>query len=566
MSIKHASSFIRVRIAIALAWAMMAFDPAAFTAPTPIPSEPEQYDTDACRDMPTFRLQREGELFAGVHEMNVGSGRLRGVMVDCVVLVGESRVMIYEFRAGSLSRIFDTEFSYERIDKSIPRVPPFAIGDFNGNGLEEIALCLGDRIVTYEWDGKGFADSEYEFPYSIIECTSGKALDGMKDWIVASAVDEVPKDDEDRPVIFDLRLNVFRLEGGGVQMIYDGMEDVELKMPRVIPPDHLVCVADYDNSGAQRLIVSDLQSDVSPTRYRSYRWNESEKRFSLEDRFVIANGKLNRDALRERDCRNFAVGPIWPIVLSGRTFLLFDYFGAETKYHYYDTDNPAVQRVPSKSNYGDGRGNCVMCRIDDQGMHCCVFENRDTSSSGRLVFVQDADGSDRGLLAITAEYFGQPWPDGTLKGWFRYFTLSDPNSKRGVFEVDSLKTRIVYEYDKKYDEYGWYQYIDFKYRFLNQGGLISDYALSWAEISELRLEMHSESWYQDSDTTNVWMEKNERFPLELVELSELNKLDSVQCYIRISGDFYDRLPETGRVPIGRFNHPDTLMAEIVRDN
>ena len=74
---------------------------------------------------------------------------------------------------------------------------------------------------------------------------------------------------------------------------------MDITISTVIPPDNLVCISDFDNTGSNKLLISEAQSDISPTNFRSFTWQSNANSFVLHKKFVIINEMIfpQRDRL-----------------------------------------------------------------------------------------------------------------------------------------------------------------------------------------------------------------------------------------------------------------------------
>ena len=95
-----------------------------------------------------------------------------------------------------------------------------------------------------------------------------------------------------------------------MHIVYSNKTEINIGYNRHQPPGGFVCIADYDNSGGNKLVISEPQSDVSDTRYQSYVWDEDDEKFTLKDRFTLMNGP------------EFVTGSLEPFTFQDQTYLL----------------------------------------------------------------------------------------------------------------------------------------------------------------------------------------------------------------------------------------------------
>jgi hypothetical protein len=117
--------------------------------------------------------------------------------------------------------------------------------------------------------------------------------------------------------------------------------------------------------------------------------------------------------------------------------------------------------------------------------------------------------------------------------------ISDSYAQESVFEVDSLTIEIVFEYNKLYDKPVWHQIIDFKCRFINIGGYIDIYSLSWDDGTDIAVKSYLDHGDYDDpiDSTNFWI--HGRWNVDLSG-KDFSGFDSVLCHIGIFGQFAER--------------------------
>ena len=366
-------------------------------------------------------LHSEGEVALNEYNIRCASGALLRPTVDCVVVIGERSLQVFELRADSLQVILDTEFDYARITAG-PRTPDFAVGDFDSNERDEIVLCLNNQLMRFEWDGDEFGTKLMKFPYYIIDCVGGDVFGDGRKLLVTTSLAEPPSGPT------KLRVNVSRFDSTGIDMVYDRTSDLNMTITTILPPDHLVCVGDIDNDGQTELVTSMAQSDVSPTRFRSYVWDADDLSFDLKDEFSFGDNALVRNVSQrpdwERELTSYVAGSFKPVALYGKTNLIALEAGRIEDCPLIQTENLAVRRRATMSHYG-GSSAAVILTISDGVVSCRRFRNDDVISPSRVTYIEDSDGSDRGLLAVTHEYFDRPWPESEPVGWFRYLKLLD---------------------------------------------------------------------------------------------------------------------------------------------
>ena len=278
-----------------------------------------------------FKLHSENSInlyidYESIKNISVKSGRLIDPVKNCVAIIGKDKIFILKLERDNLVKLFDKEFIFDKI-KMGPSIPKFVIGDFNQNNLDEVIICLNKILIKVEWDGSQFNTIEYYFPYYIYDCISGDVTnDGISD-IILACLPEPIYDNPEKAVGENYRVLLVNFKNNKIDIFYDKIEDLNIGISTAIPPDYLVCASDFDNSATNKLIVSEAQSDVSPTRFRSYIWESQSSCFKLYKKFKIINNSIFNFRDRPQKEMTYFHSLLKPIVIDKKVYLIANEFG-----------------------------------------------------------------------------------------------------------------------------------------------------------------------------------------------------------------------------------------------
>lgn len=253
--------------------------------------------------------------------IKVESGRLMDNTQNCIAVTGLNKTVIFKFTSDSLIKVFEHDFTFNKITMG-PDIPDLITGDFNRNNIEELVICLPQKLLQIEWNGNHFVTSEYDFQYSIYDCVGGDVTNDGSDEIVLACLPEPIFDNPDKAVWEIFSIIVCNLHDNKLNTFYKKIEDVNIEISTVLQPDNLVCISDFDNTGSNKLLISEAQSDVSPTYFRSYSWQSNANSFLLHKRFVIMNKTIFPKRDRSLKMLNYVCNNFKDFVLEGKKYFL----------------------------------------------------------------------------------------------------------------------------------------------------------------------------------------------------------------------------------------------------
>ncbi|MDO9507887.1 MAG: VCBS repeat-containing protein [Thermovirgaceae bacterium] len=269
-------------------------------------------------------------------ESRVASGRFSGESGDLLAVLYPMALRILSFSGKGFGLVVQTV---------IPEVPPDApwcVGDFDGDGRDEILVATRENPTLYRLNGKSLK----AVPVNI---------DGIAESALAADIDGSPPDEL---IIFrkntpsnsetTLILEVLRLTDPDFLTVWSDGGMTGFESPGFSPSDVLSAVGDIFNTGKKTVLVRIGPSGVSPSRYAPLEWTGD--RFIRKEPFCISGGRISTDFRKESP---FAVGNLQPCEAGKKTFLMSPFAGEsfETRVFSISGDNirdhgPAGQIEP----------------------------------------------------------------------------------------------------------------------------------------------------------------------------------------------------------------------------
>ncbi len=243
-------------------------------------------------------------------ESRVAAGRFSGGSGDLLAILYPMALRILFFSGKGFGLVVQT---------GVPEVPPDApwcIGDFDGDGRDEILVATRENPTLYKLDGKNIK----AVPVNI---------DGIVESALAADIDGSPPDEL---IIFrkntpqnsetTLTLELLRLSGSYFSTVWSDEGATGSGSPDFSPSDTLSVVGDIFNTGKKTVLVKTGPSDVSPSRYVPIEW--AGDRFIRKEPFCISGGRVSTDFRKESP---FAVGDLQTCKVGEKTFLMAPFAG-----------------------------------------------------------------------------------------------------------------------------------------------------------------------------------------------------------------------------------------------
>jgi len=271
-------------------------------------------------------------------------------------------------------------------------------GDLDGDGNDEIVACQDSLITCYQWAGGGLQTHKTLVPFLVDQVQIGDVNNDGRNELVLFCEDSTGQTD-----FYPYYLRVASWAGSRLVWLWD--DSMKLGYSVCNMPDYLVCIADLTNKRHNQVLVSESQSDVSPTTFHLLTWNrkvgglELAKSFAVHERLVPVDRQDTMPGPWES-------GPLHPFVVNDTTWFL-------GWYPQYMDDGPYERGFR-------------FLRFEDESLAASLPRFRNLPEAGSLFL--DPDGKGIGLLLLREPIVavnairGQP-PD-VLKGSrFRFFRL-----------------------------------------------------------------------------------------------------------------------------------------------
>lgn len=257
-------------------------------------------------------------------DSRVAAGRFSGGNGDLLAILYPTALRILFFSGKDFGLVVQT---------AIPEVPPDApwcVGDFDGDGKDEILVATRENPTLYELDGKSLKAVPVD-------------IDGIAESALAADIDGSPPDEliilrENTPPNSEttLILETLRLSGSDFRTVLSDEGATGSESPDFSPSDVLSAAGDFFNTGEKTVLVRVGPSDVSPSRYVPIEWTGG--RFIRKEPFCISGGRISTDFRKESP---FAVGNLQPCKVGEKTFLMVPFAGVsfETRVFSISGDN-----------------------------------------------------------------------------------------------------------------------------------------------------------------------------------------------------------------------------------
>ncbi len=199
-------------------------------------------------------------------------------------------------------------------DSTMPSAP-WAVGDVNNDGSDEIVVAADSNLACHTWSREGTTQVSYRLPGLVDDLLIGDVTNDARNELLALCYDKPLHRDEpgcryslcvasvDRD-----RLTILWTDGGELGYIKSNL----------IPSDNLVCVGDVVNVGINQLVLAEGQSDPCPTRYHLLSWMEND--LNLAKTFIVSEGRIMSEGHEEK--RPHMLGDILPLKTDDRTVVL----------------------------------------------------------------------------------------------------------------------------------------------------------------------------------------------------------------------------------------------------
>lgn len=201
----------------------------------------------------------------------------------------------------------DEKYANERV---------WTTGDVNKDGQDEIIVFDLNPIELYEYDRDAgqFEMTQFNFPYFVGDALIGDIDNNGENELVLFCYKQRVNDDHTGELFYLCVVEVIQDE---INIKWNNEGRHKFGITVIVPYDYLECIADIENTGINQLVITEGQTDPSPTRYNLFTWDTDS--LALTKRFSIVGGDINRHT---EDIFPYATGPLVPIVVDSKTKLI----------------------------------------------------------------------------------------------------------------------------------------------------------------------------------------------------------------------------------------------------
>jgi len=324
------------------------------------------------KNLSEFTLIYEGCLPTSIDYKYFKPANLLGKEHEFIVVKHNFYFEVFQFTGEQWKSFYEIPFMEESsINAKITKSIAWTIGDLNNNGKDEIVICIDRTIKRFEWNGNQFKKTVYEFPYLTDDILIGDINNDNLNELVLLCYETSLSSEEPGCKYY---LCNAKLNKKGLHLLWTDGGKLGYVKSNVIPSDHLVCIADMENTGSNQLIVAEGQSDVSPTRYNLLIWEKDE--LKLLKSFIVSKGTMITTGHIE--AAPFLIDDLIPIKVKSQTMFI-----ASMVYPH----------VKCKQ---------VLLRIENNNLSIIdtIFDHSGWSFPNRVYWI-NIDGKGKGLLRVT---------------------------------------------------------------------------------------------------------------------------------------------------------------------
>ena len=266
-------------------------------------------------------------------------------MITTFKLADSNRDQIFSFdnKSFSIYQFNDTKWEsrYQgEIDLDDFNYKKLLSGDIDNDNNDELLLIKNKTIIIYNFADGHFDRAAYELPYYPENALIGDIDNDSLNELVMLCADE--PDTIDR---FNSYYNLCIYDYYERKPVLTWSDNGDLKLLSshpVVPPQRLMCIADIDNTGYNKLIIPGMKSDASPTYFLLFSWDNNtlirSKQFritELSDTLITSPDKNQRkpdrqskeelaEFKREPGLRQHVFHDVKPGKFKDETYLLTD--------------------------------------------------------------------------------------------------------------------------------------------------------------------------------------------------------------------------------------------------
>lgn len=258
---------------------------------------------------------------------------------DCLLFVDDKSFSIYKFNSDKWESRYQGEIDFADFD-----FKHLLSGDIDNDNDDELLLLSNNTVTIYSFADGHFTRVAYDFPHYPEDALIGDIDNDSLNELVMLCADEPETNDRFNTIY---NLCIYNCDGRGLDLVWSDNGSLKLSSDNaVVPPQQLMCIADIDNTGHNKLIMPGIKSDTSPTYFIVHSWHNNTliryKTFritELSDTLITSgfnkslrkpdrSSKLSREEItkfkRENRLQRHVFHDVKPGKLKGETYLLTD--------------------------------------------------------------------------------------------------------------------------------------------------------------------------------------------------------------------------------------------------
>jgi hypothetical protein len=206
----------------------------------------------------------------------------------------------------------DTTFAFETGPGSgmQKRKAFWTSGDMDSDGSDEVVVALDTLVLVYRWNGTTFVPETMTLPRAARQMVSGDIDNDGRNELIACC--DTTTNGHWREGYTDMKYRVYvcRLVDRKLDVLWTDSAKLGYGEPEM--PDYFWSIADFQNLGYNQLLVTQSQSDVSPTIYDLLEWNRNANGLVRRASFLVSDTIVPTSS-RVCDVYPYAIGRMQPL-------------------------------------------------------------------------------------------------------------------------------------------------------------------------------------------------------------------------------------------------------------
>ena len=131
-------------------------------------------------------------------------------------------------------------------------------------------ICTADSCVTIYNLDKDLRKYSVMMPYIVDDLEVGDIdNDGISELVTLSIGEQTSRSS------VNYHLVIAKIDSCGLKSIWDDNSSLNLGYHKSMPKQKIMCIADIKNMGTNMLVIMGSQSDMGPSNYKTYQWNDN---------------------------------------------------------------------------------------------------------------------------------------------------------------------------------------------------------------------------------------------------------------------------------------------------